>query len=63
MLFTGIFLLLANQLFADRPPEVRMVYLPRDLDTWLREEPSATTVFDTMFTGAGVSPDDYKNLA
>lgn len=59
LFFTGLFLLFANQLFADRPPEVRMVYVPRDLDTYLREEPEALTTFDTMFSEAGVSPQDY----
>lgn len=63
LFFTGLFLLMANQLFVDQPPQVKMVYLPRDLDTYLREEPYALTTFDKMFNAADVSPDDYQNPA
>lgn len=63
LFFTGLFLLFANQLYAKRPTEVRMVYLPRDLDTYIREEPEALTTFDTMFNGNDVDPNLYTNPA
>ena len=61
LFFTGLFLLIANQLFADKPVEVRYVYLPKSLDQYLREEDSALTTFDTMFNAADVDVSSYSN--
>lgn len=52
LIFAGIILVMANELLAARTePKVTYRYLPRDLDTYLREEPYATVTFDSMFTG------------
>jgi hypothetical protein len=52
LVFTGIVLILANQLVAcqrrPRPLDVR--YVPRDLDTYLRTQPLASVQFGDMFT-------------
>ena len=43
-------LVLANELVAARTqPRVVYRYLPRDLDTYLREEPRASVTFQSMF--------------
>lgn len=50
LLFAGIMLVMANELVAARN-RTRVVYkyLPRDLDTYLREEPQASVTFKNMF--------------
>ena len=50
VLFAGIMLVMANELAAVRS-QTRVVYkyLPRDLDTYLREEPQASTTFKNIF--------------
>ena len=49
--FTGVVLVVVNQLVKSnaRPPTVEYRYLPRDLDTYLREQPLASTQFRDMF--------------
>lgn len=50
LLFAGIILIMANELVAARSAQ-RVVYryLPRDLDTYLREEPRASVTFKNLF--------------
>jgi hypothetical protein len=49
--FTGVVLLVLNQVVRQnaRPPRVVYRYLPRDLDTYLREQPLASAQFRGMF--------------
>lgn len=49
--FTGVVLVIVNQLVKakDRPPQIEYRYLPRDLDTYLREQPLASVHFKSMF--------------
>lgn len=51
VLFTGVVLVVTNQLVKAhaRPPVVEYRYLPRDLDTYLREQPLASAQFRDMF--------------
>lgn len=50
LIFSGISLVLANELVAARRrTAVEYRYLPRDLDTYLREEPFASVTFNSMF--------------
>lgn len=52
LVFTGLFLVMANQLVAcrSRAPAVEYRYLPRDLDTYLRTQPLASAQLRDMFT-------------
>ena len=55
LLFAGIVLVLANELVAARQkPAIRYMYLPRDLDTYMREEPYASVTFHSMFKDENV---------
>lgn len=63
VLFTGIVLLMLNQILAGPQKEVRYVYLPRDLDQLWREEPNALTTFQQEFNGASIDPADYNTLS
>lgn len=58
LVLAALALLLANELASLRaaPPRVEYRYLPRDLDTYLREEPRATFTFRDMFEGDDVTP-------
>lgn len=49
--FSGVILVIVNQLIKAhaRPPQVEYRYLPRDLDTYLREQPLASVNFKGMF--------------
>lgn len=51
LVFAGVIMVLVNELIALRgsPPRVVYKYLPRDLDTYLREEPRASLTFKNMF--------------
>lgn len=50
LVFAGIALLLANEVVAARQTKmIEYRYLPRDLDTYLREEPYASATFESMF--------------
>lgn len=51
LFFTGIILICVNQMVKsdERPPRVEYRYLPRDLDTYLREQPLASVHFKSMF--------------
>lgn len=51
LFFGGVILVIVNELVKDRVPEVEYRYLPRDLDTYLREEPRATVTYESMFRG------------
>ena len=46
----GAMLLLANELVSQRaaPPKVGYKYLPRDRDTYIRDMPQASAVFDGL---------------
>ena len=49
VLFAGVILVMANELVnSRRAPTVVYRYLPRDLDTYLREEPLGA--YDQLFT-------------
>lgn len=55
LVFAGLLLIMANELVAARrEPKVVYKYLPRDLDTYLREEPKASVTFQSMFEGTGL---------
>jgi hypothetical protein len=50
LLFAGVTMVMANELVAARTqPRIVYRYLPRDLDTYLREQPSASATFKSMF--------------
>jgi hypothetical protein len=50
LVFAGIVMVMANELVGARTnPRIVYRYLPRDLDTYLREEPQASAVFRSMF--------------
>lgn len=51
LFFTGIVLVVVNQLVKAnaQPPQVEYRYLPRDLDTMLRELPQASVQYRSMF--------------
>jgi hypothetical protein len=50
LLFAGALLVMANELVAARAaPRVVYRYLPRDLDTYIREEPFASVTFGPLF--------------
>lgn len=51
LFFTGVVLIVANQLVQTNrePPRVEYRYLPRDLDAYLREQPQASVHFERMF--------------
>lgn len=51
LFFTGVILVILNALVKTgaRPPRVEYRYLPRDLETYLREQPLATLQFKSMF--------------
>lgn len=51
LLFSGIILIVVNETVKAnaQPPRVEYRYLPRDLDTYLREQPLASAHFERMF--------------
>lgn len=50
LIVAGVMLVMANELVAARAqPRVVYRYLPRDLDTYIREEPYASVTFGPMF--------------
>jgi hypothetical protein len=50
LVFLGVLLVLANQLATcSRRRDVEYRFLPRDLDTYMREQPLASVQFDEMF--------------
>ena len=50
LIFAGVSMVLANELVAARRRTVvEYRYLPRDLDTYVREEPYASVTFQSMF--------------
>ena len=54
VLFGGIVLVLVNELVAKAAPTVEYRYLPRDLDTYLREQPNPSAVHGAMFSDTDV---------
>lgn len=50
VLLLGAVLVLINKHFADVPCKIEYRYLPRDLDTYIRDTPGPATVFGAMFT-------------
>lgn len=57
LFFTGILLVVLNSLLSLRnaPPRIEYRYLPRDLDTYLRDQPLATVQFESMFKAQDVA--------
>ena len=55
MALAGVVLVMVNELLASRR-RVRVVYkyLPRDLDTYMREQPTATAQFGDLFAQENV---------
>ena len=50
LVFAAIIMIMSNELVAARQrAKVVYRYLPRDLDTYLREEPLASATFQSMF--------------
>ena len=49
LFFTGVVLVVVNQVITAPKVKVEYRYLPRDLDTYLREEDRASVRFDAMF--------------
>ena len=60
-LLAGVVLVLVNELVAKAAPKVEYRYLPRDLDTYLREQPYPSVVYGAMFTDSDVI--DTRRLA
>ena len=55
LVFSGVILIMANELVAARrQPRVVYRYLPRDLDTYIREQPYASVTFGPMFSSDDV---------
>jgi len=50
LFFSGVILIVLNELLAARPRAVEYRYLPRDLDTYLRDEPYASVTYQAMFS-------------
>lgn len=49
MVFAGIILIMSNELVASRrKPMIKYKYLPRDLDTYIRQEPYASVTYKNM---------------
>ena len=55
--FTGIILVVANELINRTPPRVEYRYLPRDLDMYLRELSLATVPYEGMLKRVGPGED------
>lgn len=49
LFFTGIILVVTNELTYDRPREIQYRYLPRDLDSFIRTEPYPSAVYGAIF--------------
>lgn len=50
LLLVGAVMMLANRYVTDVPCKIEYRYLPRDLDTYVREIQGPATVFGAMFT-------------
>lgn len=48
LFFTGLTLVIANELLSKCPPRVEYRYLPRDLDLYLRELGQATVPYKSL---------------
>jgi hypothetical protein len=60
LLFAGVTMVMANELVAARThPRIVYRFLPRDLDTYLREEPPASATFKAMFESDDVPVGRY----
>jgi hypothetical protein len=53
-LFSGIILILTNELASSRPERVEYRYIPRDLDELLRTAPLASDVYSPLFKDENV---------
>jgi hypothetical protein len=49
LFFTGIILIVVNELTYDRPREIQYRYLPRDLDQFIRTEEFPSAIFGSMW--------------
>jgi hypothetical protein len=49
LFFTGVILVVVNQLTYNRPKEVQYRYLPRDLDEFIRTEPYPSAIFGSLW--------------
>jgi len=52
LLFVGILLVVLNERLHDNPPLVMYRYIPRDLDTYLRDTEEAQIAFDPQRSDA-----------
>lgn len=50
VLLLGVLMIVSNRYVADIPEKIEYRYLPRDLDTYIRDTPGPSTVFGAMFT-------------
>lgn len=50
VIFAGVILIMSNELVAARrQSKIVYRYLPRDLDTYIRQQPYASVTFKSMF--------------
>lgn len=49
LFFTGIILIVTNELTYNRPREIQYRYLPRDLDQFIRTEEFPSAIFGSMW--------------
>ena len=50
LFFTGIILIVVNELTYDRPREIQYRYLPRDLDQFIRTEEFPSAIFGSLWS-------------
>lgn len=64
MLFTGVVLILVNELVRKPPRVIEFRYLPRPLDTYLRESTKASLIYGDMAgSSIGIDPIIDKDSA
>lgn len=49
LFFTGIILVVTNELTYNLPREIQYRYLPRDLDSFIRTEPYPSAIYGSMW--------------
>ena len=49
LFFTGIILIVTNELTYNKPREIQYRYLPRDLDQFIRTEEFPSAIFGSMW--------------
>lgn len=63
LLFVGVVLVIVNEMVNKPKQIVHYKYLPRDLDTYLREEPYASITFADMFADDFEPATSYASLS